>query len=194
MLTSRAHTIIAAAVIAFSLWADVPAGGGETPAKLKSDLEGSATGCPLRFDANTICLPSTCLFVGRYNGSCGESAVAVFAGNGEHLVVGFSFAQTGTPTYLAGYVDSGTAATLAAWQPTLEEPASSMRPGSVTLERSGTLLRVRLRDAPFSIDGCKFGEFVGEFVEMVDAGEDVPDAGPIQGVSLTKPQVACATR
>jgi hypothetical protein len=114
--------------------------------------------CPLRFDADTICLPQTCLFVGRYNGTCGESAVAIFAGNGQHLVVGFAFSQTGAPTYFAGNVASQTKATLAAWQPTLEDPATRMLPGSATLEEGGQVLRVRLTGAPFQVDGCEFGD------------------------------------
>ena len=95
-------------------------------------VDDPARACPLRFDADTICLPATCLFVGRYNGDCGEPAVAVFAGDGRHLVVGFAFSQTGAPTYLAGNVASQTAATPAAWQPTLEEPATRMLPGSAS--------------------------------------------------------------
>lgn len=130
-------------------------------------------GCPLRFDANTICLPKTCLFVGRYNGKCGAPAVAIFAGNGQHLVVGFAFSQTSAPTYFAGNVASQTAATLAAWQPTLEDPATRMLPGSATLEEGGEVLRVRLTGAPFQVDGCEFGEFVGRFVEMIDADQGV---------------------
>lgn len=142
--------------------------------------------CPLRFDANTICLPETCLFVGRYNGECGEPAVAIFAGNGQHLVVGFAFSQTGAPTYFAGNVASQTAATLAAWQPTLEDPATRMLPGSATLEEGGEVLRVRLTGAPFQVDGCEFGEFVGRFVQMIDADEGVPSKRPVNLISAQR--------
>lgn len=142
-----------------------------------------AAGCPLHFDSDTVCLPRTCLFVGRYNGSCGEPAVAVFAGDGQYLVVGLAFSQTGAPTYLAGSVASQTSATLAAWQPSLDVPAARMEPGSATLEQGGQVLRVQLDQAPFQIDGCQFGEFVGQFVQMIDAEQGIP-APPRQQMAL----------
>lgn len=164
-MTSKTRTSLSATAALLLLCAAV-----STPLRASDDAPG---GCPLRFDANTIRLPETCLFVGRYNGSCGKPAVAVFAGDGQHVVVGFAFSQTGAPTYFAGNVASQTAATLAAWQPTLEDPATRMLPGSATLEEGGEVLRVRLTGAPFQVDGCEFGEFVGRFVEMIDADQGV---------------------
>jgi hypothetical protein len=151
-----------------------------------SAVDDPPRACPLRFNADTICLPQTCLFVGRYNGQCGEPAVAVFAGDGRHLVVGFAFSQTGAPTYFAGNVASQTAATLAAWQPTLEAPATRMLPGSAALEEGGEVLRVRLPGAPFQVDGCDFGEFVGRFVEMIDGGQTVAGNSPASLLSAMR--------
>src|SRR5258708_2523102 len=95
-----------------------------------------APGCPLRFDHHTVGLSKTCLFVGRYNGSCGEPAVAVFAGNGDTVVIGMAFDQTSDPTYFAGDVVSATKGSLAVWQPSPKIPAASAVAGSVTLEET----------------------------------------------------------
>lgn len=130
--------------------------------------------CPLRFDAHTVGLPKTCLFVGRYNSSCGQSAVAIFAGNGDTVVVGLAFDRSGSTTYLAGDVQSHTSANLAVWQKSPQVLAVSSVSGAMTLEDGGKVLRVRLAESPFRVEGCEFGEFVGRFVEMVDAGDALP--------------------
>lgn len=130
--------------------------------------------CPLRFDAHTVGLPKTCLFVGRYNSSCGQSAIAIFAGNGDTVVVGLAFDRSGSTTYLAGDVQSHTSANLAVWQKSPQVLAASSVSGAMTLEDGGKVLRVRMAESPFRIDGCEFGEFVGRFVEMVDAGDALP--------------------
>jgi hypothetical protein len=173
-MTSKTRNPLSSAALLLFLFAAVA-----PPIRAADD---AARGCPLRFDADTICLPETCLFVGRYNGSCGDRAVAIFAGNGEHLVVGFAFSQTGAPTYFAGTVASQTAATLAAWQPTLDDPATRMLPGSATLEEDGEVLRVRLTGAPFQVDGCEFGEFVGRFVQMIEGDQGIAGALPTKSV------------
>ena len=142
--------------------------------------------CPLRFDAQTVGLPKTCLFVGRYNNSCGQSALAIFAGNGDTVVVGLAFDRSGSTTYLAGDVQTHTSANLALWQKSPDVLAASSVSGAMTLEDGGKLLRVRMGESPFRIDGCEFGEFVGRFVEMVDAGDALPqsdNAVPVGGVS-----------
>jgi hypothetical protein len=144
--------------------------------------------CPLRFDAKTVGLPKTCLFLGHYNGSCGKSALAIFAGNGDTLVVGFAFSREGATTYFGGDVDSTTSATLAVWQKSQPMLAASSVSGKVTLENQGQLLRVRMADSPFQVDGCEFGEFVGRFVDMVDAGESTPPANVPAASDPVRPQ------
>jgi hypothetical protein len=114
------------------------------------------------------------MFVGRYNDSCGQPAIAIFAGNGATLAVGLAFGAEASTTFFAGDVVSDTQATLAVWQHSLQMLAASTVSGNVTLEEGGNLLRVKLASAPFQVNGCRFGEFVGRFVEMVDAPEAVP--------------------
>ena len=153
--------------------------------------DDSVQGCPLRFDRHTVGLPKTCLFVGHYNGSCGEPAVAVFAGNGDTVVVGMAFDQSSDPTYFAGDVVSATKGSLAVWQPSPKIPAASAVAGSVTLEETGNLLRVSVDKAPFRVEGCQFGEFVGHFVEMVDAAPDLPTGSlPDLSSATTRPSLA----
>jgi hypothetical protein len=156
---------LVAILVASGRQPDAAAGAADQPAA-----------CPLRFDARTVGLPKTCLFVGQYNGSCGQSALAIFAGNGDTLVVGFAFSQAGATTYFGGDVDSNTSATLAVWQTSMPVPSASSVSGTVTLENQGQLLRVRMADSPFQVDGCEFGEYVGRFLEMVDAGESIAPA------------------
>ena len=152
--------------------------GAEQKAGRASATGDAETGCPLRFDAQTVGLPKTCLFVGRYNGTCGQSAIAIFAGNGDTLVVGFAFDRTGSTgtTYFGGDVQSNTNASLAVWQQSLPAEAANTVSGSVTLEDDGELLRVRVAESPFEVDGCRFGEYVGRFVEMVDAGDAISNS------------------
>lgn len=128
----------------------------------------------MRLDQPSVGLPRTCLFVGRYNGSCGAPALAVFAGNGETVVVGLAFSQTGPTTYFAGDVVSDTEASLAIWQRSLQMLAASQVSGRLSLSDDGHELHLQLAGTPFTVDGCRFGDYVGRFVEMVDAGEDAP--------------------
>ena len=159
-----------------------------SPIALAGERNDEVTqGCPLRFDRHTVGLPKTCLFVGRYNGSCGQPAVAVFAGNGDTVVVGMAFDQTSDPTYFAGDVVSATKGSLAVWQPSPNIPAASSVAGSVTLEETGNLLRVSVDKAPFRVEGCQFGEFVGHFVEMVEAAPELP-TGSLPDLSSAAPR------
>jgi hypothetical protein len=103
--------------------------------------------------------------------------VAVFAGNGETVVVGLAFSQTGPTTYFAGDVVSETEASLAIWQRSLQMLAASPVSGRLSLAAGGQELRVQLAGTPFTIDGCRFGEYVGHFVEMVDAGDEETPGG-----------------
>ncbi len=132
---------------------------------------GSA--CPLRFDGDTVGLPSTCVFIGRYNGSCGGSALAVFAGDGQAMVVGVLVDESGPVLYLPGQVLSETDAKIVRWRPDLQL-SSSAREGSASLEDGGRTLRVRMPTAPIQVDGCPFTEFVGRFTQMTPSGSPVP--------------------
>jgi hypothetical protein len=132
---------------------------------------GSA--CPLRFDGDTVGLPSTCIFVGRYNGSCGGSALAVFAGDGQAMVVGVLVGESGPVLYLPGQVLSQTDAKIVRWRPDLEL-STSAREGSASLEDGGRTLRVRIPAAPIQVNGCPFTDFVGHFTEMTRSASPVP--------------------
>jgi hypothetical protein len=145
------------------------------PAAWSADTVAARSACPLRFDERTVGRPQTCLFVGRYSGSCGGPALAVFAGNGATVAVGLAFSQSGSTTYFAGDVASKTEANLVIWQRSLQMLAASHVSGLLTLEDDGHQLRVRLASAPFTVGGCRFGEYVGHFVDMVDAGDALPD-------------------
>ena len=140
-----------------------------------AEQESPRGGCPLRFDERSVGLPRTCLFVGRY-GSCGGPALAVFAGNGATVAVGLAFSQTGPTTYFAGDVESATEANLAVWQHSLQVLSANQVTGRLSLTPDGRELRLQLASAPFQVAGCRFGDFVGRFVDMVDAGDDaVPE-------------------
>src|SRR5262245_46789658 len=89
-------------------------------ASWSAERSAPAAGCPLRFDQHSVGLPHTCLFVGRYNGSCGGQALAIFAGNGKTVAVGLAFSSTGPTTYFAGDVVSRTEANLVIWQRSLQ--------------------------------------------------------------------------
>jgi hypothetical protein len=128
----------------------------------------AATRCPLRFDANTIGLPRTCMFVGRYNSSCGQQAVAVFAGDGQAMVVGVALGQTSPVVYLPAQALSGTNGIIVRWRPDLHLDTAAPE-GSVSLEDEGQTLRVRMPVPAIDVDGCAFSEFVGHFVDMIGA-------------------------
>ena len=125
-------------------------------------------GCPLRFDAVTVGMPRTCLFVGRYNPDCGGEAVAVFAGDGKSVVVGLTLAEAKPVVYLPGRVESGTEGTVVRWRPDLQLREAEGA-GRLTLERDGETLRVRLIGQALQVGACPLREFVGRFVTMVDA-------------------------
>lgn len=129
-----------------------------------------ARGCPLRFDRHTIGLQRTCLFVGRYSPTCGGNALGVFAGDGSILVVGIAITPERPIVYLPAMVDSATRAVLVRWSDT--ESARPAALGHVTLEDDGELLRVRGPRGLFNGGDCPFEEYVGRFVEMVDAGPE----------------------
>ncbi len=137
-------------------------------------LQAQVRACPLRFDRHTVGLQRTCLFLGRYNPTCGENAIAVFAGDGTILVLGIAITPERPIVYLPAAVESPRRGVVVSWLDT--EVAASERTalGTVTLEDGGRTLRVRGRSGLFRVDDCPFEEYVGRFVEMVDAG---PDAG-----------------
>jgi hypothetical protein len=146
---------------------------GATPAPKEP-----ATRCPLRFDANTVGLPTTCLFVGRYNSSCGQKAVAVFAGDGRAMVLGVALSQTSPVVYLPARALSGTHGIIVRWRPDLHLDTADPE-GSVSLEGDGQTLRVRMPAPAISIDGCAFSEFVGQFVDMVGAAPEPRPLGSL---------------
>jgi hypothetical protein len=141
---------------------------------------GACAACPLRFDGDTIGLPATCLFVGRYNDSCGQNAVAVFAGDGRAMVVGIAVGQTTPVVYLPGQVLSGTRGKIVRWRPDLHLSTADPE-GSVSLENDGRTLHVRMPTGTFHVDGCPFSDFVGRFIDMIAAPEDARP--PVKSVS-----------
>ena len=147
----------------------------------------STAACPLRFDANTNGLPTTCLFLGPFNRACGGNAVGVFAGDGDVVVVGIAVSRTSGVTFFSGEVRSDTRGTILLWQSNMA--LGDVRPvyGSVALE-DGRTLRLHLSDPPFRVDGCPFEEFVGQFTAMVD----VPPGLVADDDGVPQPQRAAA--
>jgi hypothetical protein len=131
----------------------------------------AATTCQLRFDANTVGLPATCLFVGRFNPRCGGQASAVFAGDGRSIVVGLAFSREGAMTFVGGEVTSPTTATITTWwrHPDLADPAPMS--GALALDANGAALRLTPRLPAFGFEGCPVVDYVGRFAEMAS-----PDA------------------
>ena len=124
--------------------------------------------CPLRFDDDTVGLPTTCLFIGRYNDSCGGNVAAVFSSDGQAMVVGVAVGRTSPMVYLPGEARSSTDGKIVRWSPDLQL-TTAPEEGTASLEDDGLTLRVRMPATPFRVDGCPFAEFVGRFTEMVQA-------------------------
>jgi hypothetical protein len=131
--------------------------------------------CPLRFDSHTIGLSETCLFVGRFNPTCGGALTAVFAGDGEVLVVGIATGADSPILYLPARALSGTQGTMVRWQRDLTMEAANPV-GTVQLENDGETLRLRLNGPAVTIGTCRFEEYVGHFVDMVDAAPEPVNA------------------
>lgn len=143
------------------------------------------TTCPLRFDRHTTGLPRTCLFVGRYNPGCGGNAFAVFAGDGAILVVGIATTPGKPIIYLPAAVESAQRGIVVRWADTTAPDPEAL--GEVSLEDGGRTLRLRGAPGLFRVDDCPFAEYVGRFVEMVDAGPDASRFAvrPTPGVMAT---------
>ena len=123
--------------------------------------------CPRRFDQLTTGLPDACVFVGRYS-SCGDEAVALFAGDGTALVVSLSSPATAAPLFIPAQALSATEGKVVLWKPDLElKQAPAV--GSVSLEDNGRRLVVRLKSALPTASGCAVQEFIGQFAGMATA-------------------------
>jgi hypothetical protein len=132
--------------------------------------------CSRRFDQLTTGLPDACVFVGSYNAKCGDEAVALFAGDGNALVVSLSPSATSPPLFIAAQTLSATEGKVVLWRPDLEfDQASPV--GSVHLEDNGRRLVLRLQPGLMSAGGCPLQEFVGQFAGMAAAGDE-PPGGP----------------
>jgi len=142
------------------------------PAGAVSDGRAGAEGCPLRFDQLTTGLSQACMFVGRYNDTCGQKAVAIFAGDGVAMVVALAVGPDHPKLYLPAEVLSSTEGKLVRWRPDLELKTAASA-GSVVLAPDGRSLRVavpaQVQQATAQAGGCAFAEYVGEFVGMASA-------------------------
>lgn len=146
-----------------------------------ASASGSAAsvGCPLRFDQPTIGLPRTCLFVGRFNTPGSTEVLAAFAGDGSTFVVALARGDATPLLYLPAAATSPTAGDLLRWRDGIRPAAafdaarlSEQVTGTVTLEDGGRRLRLRAAPRPDSDDPA--AEFVGSFLDMVDADIDPP--------------------
>jgi len=113
------------------------------------------------------------MFVGRYNETCGEEAVAIFAGDGVALVIALATSPAQTKLFLPAQVVSATEGRLVRWHQDLNFKTAASA-GRVKLDDEGQSLRVSvpvsLRNASAPADGgCPFVEFVGRFVGMASA-------------------------
>ncbi|MEO8603516.1 MAG: hypothetical protein ABI629_13145 [bacterium] len=125
--------------------------------------------CPLRFDELTTGLPSACLFVGEFDSDCGGPAMAVFAGDGDAMVVSLVAPSTGQPVFIPAHVISATDGKLVRWQPDLQL-AAAPSVGTVRLEGGGEQLRLRLSAGGVVAGTCTVREFVGRYVGMAPDG------------------------
>lgn len=161
LFTSRlASAACIAALLALTV---APAAASSSP---------SDPGCPLRFDEPTTGLPRTCLFVGRFNTPGSGELLAAFAGDGSTFVVAVARGDATPLLYLPAAATSPTAGELLRWRDGIRPAAagdeSPVVTGTVTLEDGGR--RLRLRGASGS-DTEQPAEFIGHFVDMVDAGD-----------------------
>jgi hypothetical protein len=128
----------------------------------------ASAACVHRFDTSTTGLATACMFVGRYNASCGSDAIAIFAGDGTALVVALSIGP-GTPTlFVPAQVVSPTEGKLVRWRPDLDLRAAPSL-GHVALDDAGQRLRITLNGAPLQVGTCRFDEYIGEFAGMAPA-------------------------
>ncbi len=125
--------------------------------------------CPRRFDQQTTGMPSACVFVGRYNPTCGGEAFALFAGDGRALVVSLSASAAAAPLFMPAHVLSATEGKLVMWRSDIELDQAP-NAGSVRLEDGGQHRRVRVASGKLLAAGCPFAAFVGRFVGMAVAG------------------------
>ncbi|MDX2169462.1 MAG: hypothetical protein SF182_20505 [Deltaproteobacteria bacterium] len=127
-----------------------------------------ADGCPRRFDDRTTGLPTACVFVGRYNPSCGGEAIALFAGDGTAMVVSLAAASAASPLFMPAQVLSATEGKLVLWNDQLDLAAAESA-GQVRLEQDGSRLRVAIAGGALYAGDCRFEEFVGRFAGMAEA-------------------------
>lgn len=126
---------------------------------------GDRLQCPYTFADDTIHTPSLCLFTGRFNVSdCpGRQLDALFAGDGSVLVVGFMLA--GGADLIVGFgadVTGPLRAELADWSDDLFDTDHPAR-GAIMLSADHGTLTVAPTTAPFTIGGCAFERFVGQY-------------------------------
>ena len=115
-------------------------------------------------------MPDTCVFVGRYNPTCGSEAVAFFVGDGTAVVLSLAPSATTPPLFIAAQALSATEGKLVLWRSDLDfKQAPSV--GSVHLENNGQRLVVRLDPGLANAGGCPIQEFVGRFAGMAVAND-----------------------
>jgi hypothetical protein len=148
----------------------------------------AAAECERRFDQSTDGMPDTCVFVGRYNPTCGSEAVAFFAGDGTAVVLSLAPSATAPPLFIAAQALSATEGKLVLWRSDLDiKQAPSV--GSVHLESNGQRLVVRLDPGLANVGGCPIREFVGRFAGMAVANDASPPRrpGPIAAIAAIDP-------
>ena len=148
----------------------------------------AAAECERRFDQFTNGMPDTCVFVGRYNPTCGSEAVAFFVGDGTAVVLSLAPSATAPPLFIAAQALSATEGKLVLWRSDLDfKQAPSV--GSVHLENNGQRLVVRLDPGLANAGGCPIQEFVGRFAGMAVANDaSAPRRpGPIAAISAVDP-------
>lgn len=131
--------------------------------------------CARRFDQLTTGLPDACVFIGRVAGACGDEAVALFAGDGDALVVSLATPAAAVPFFLPAQALSATEGKLVLWRPDLDL-ARAASVGVVRLEGGGRRLVVRFTRPVPTPSGCPLSEFTGEFAGMTTSAD--PPAAP----------------
>jgi len=128
-----------------------------------------AEACRLRFDQSTTGLPTTCVFVGRVDPTCGGEVMALFAGDGRALVLSLTATSVSSPLFMPARVLSATEGRLVLWRDDLDLDIADSA-GSVHLEAHGQRLRLRIAGGELAAGGCRFNEFVGHFRGLVASG------------------------
>lgn len=132
------------------------------------------TGCPQTFA--TVDAERFCMFEGRISRFCGPSSYRMgFTGLGEG-----AFLMVGVDPAVFIFVDDATPrrGILSLWATNADFDDADLIDGEVTLSPDGERLSINVTGGGFSIGGCDFEEYSGEFVGLTDPATPTPTPSP----------------